>query len=47
MGSKPVMVLPSRERAKLFYFYLGTGFLEGSLQGLGLSLGDLLLNSDG
>ncbi len=41
------MGLPSRERLKLFYLNLGAGFLEGSLQGLGLSLGDLLLDSDG
>ena len=41
------MGLPSRERLKLFYLNLGAGFLEGSLQGLGLSLGNFLLDGHG
>ena len=31
----------------LLEFNLGAGFLEGSLEGLGLSLGDFLLNGNG
>ena len=47
LGSKPVRGLPSREQANLLEFNLGAGFLEGSLEGLGLSLGDFLLNGNG
>ena len=39
--------LPSREQANLLEFNLGAGFLEGSLEGLSLSLGNLLLDGHG
>ena len=35
------------ERRNLLEFNLGAGFLEGSLEGLSLSLGDFLLNGNG
>ena len=47
LGSKPVWGLPYREQVNLLEFNLGAGFLEGSLEGLGLSLGDFLLNGNG
>ena len=47
MGSKPVWGLPSGEQVNLLEFNLGTGFLKGSLQGLGLSLGNFLLDGNG
>ncbi len=42
-----MLCLPYRERAKLLNLNLGAGFLEGSLQGLSLCLGDFLLYGNG